>query len=753
MAAGKFVIAEGVLEIDADTDAAELRMKGFFRDINGKLRDARGRFASEGELAGKEFGDGLERGMGRGGFFSRLFKGIGSGFSAGIGQLRELGSTLRDVGQVFSTAGGFIGSALKIGAFAAAIPIILGVAAALSKLIGLLALLPGVIGFAVAAIAPLIIAFKGFGEVMGAAMTGDMEAFNEGLKKMSPSARAVAREFQALVPILKSLQRSVQAGFFAPLVGHVKVLGQTLIPLLARGLTRAASAWGNLVAGLLDLLRTPPVLEAINALFLSTQRILNGLSPSILHLFGVFFEMIKAGLPFLERMFTALGEGLDKFADFLEKAMEDGSFQKWLEDAFSVMKDLWELTKALGRLLGALFGPTADEGQTFIQNLTDMVDKLTEFFKSDEGIEFLENLVALLRESKPWLTAIADILVTLAEANNDFIDGIAATVQWFKDLDDVIGGWLSGTGDAISEWWSEAVDWVKELGDTIATFVTEKAAAFGTWLSELPGKLKEGLEKAAEQIAFTIGFLIGQAVDNVISLPEKIKDALELFKTRIGEAINVVADFFTKLPGRVGEALSTMWSTVTDWFSRTKDSASGKARGLVDDVVTFVKSLPEKVTKALSGAKNWLVDAGKDALRGLVDGLQSMLGWMVDRAKAIGESLVRGFKRGLGIASPSKVMRDQVGKWILPGVVEGMQATMGSLDSFMGDVQRRITQPMVNVSAPNVSVGGAVLYADFGDGVQRAVELTAARRPDVFAAATDEGRRQRSRQLGARAKA
>lgn len=750
--AGEFVIAEGVLDIDADTTDADRRMDGFFRDINGRLRDARGRFSTEGERAGKEYGDGLERGVGRGGFFSRLFRGIGSGISGGIGQLRELGSTLRDVGEVFSRAGGLIGGGLKLGLLAAAVPVIIGLAAALSKLIGLIALLPGVVGFAVAAIAPLIIAFKGMGEVLAAGMSGDMEKFNEGMQKLAPSARAVVREFMTLVPMLKDLQRNVQWAFFAPLVGHVKALGTTLLPVLNKGLTAVAGSLGLFFTGLLDLLRSGPALQGFNDLFISTSRIIDRLAPSVLGFFATLGRMMQKGLPFVERVFGGIATGLDKLSGFLNEAMDNGRFEGWLEGAFSVMKDLWELTKSLTRLFAALFGPTADEGQTFIQSLTAMTDKLTEFLKSAEGVEFLENLVALLRNSRPILLALASTLIFLMEANNTFVDAIAATVRWFRELDDVVGGWLSGAGAAISGWWNTAIDAIGRLGDTIATFVGEKAMAFGQWLINLPAMIHNGLVRAAEAIGFAIGSLIGQAVRNILDLPERARGGIEAFRVMVIGGFETVTQFMFSLPGRWSVALSALWSTVTGWFSRTRESAVSNTQTMSNQVVGWVAGLRQRVLSAIGNASMWLYNAGKDALRGLIQGFQDMMGWAVDRVRGFADAIVRGFRARLEARSPSQVMRREVGRTILPGVVLGMKDTMGSLEKFMSHVQNRITQPMVNVSAPSVSVGGTVLYADLGDGVARAVNLVAAKRPDVFAAATDEGRRQRTRQLGARAK-
>lgn len=749
-----FEIAEGKLTVTADTKEADKALYGFFLNTRGQLQRANGEFASNGERAGFLYAKGMQEGFDRNGnIFSRMFKGIGAGFSSGVGQLRELGSTLRDVGQVFSTAGGFLGTALKLGAFAAAIPIVVGLAAALSKLIGLLALLPGVIGFAAAALAPLIVGFQGMGEALSALMSGDMEKLDEALKKLAPSARSFVKEFGQILPMLRAIKRDTQQALFAPLLGGLREIGRFLLPTIRTGMVGVAGALGRMMRGFLDLFAANDIVEAIGDVFESTGRIIDRVGPSLINLFGTLIGVMEHSLPFIERMFGNMAVGMDRLAGFLGDAMASGRLEGWLESAFSVMSDLWELTKSLGRLFSAIFGPTADEGQTFLQNLTGMVDKLTEFFRSEEGIEFLENLVAILRESKGWLTAIANTLVFLMEANNAFIDAIAATVQWFRELDDVIGGWLSGTGDGLSRWWDSAVQAITDLGSAIGNFIVDKGTALVEWARNLPQTILDGLLAFGNLIAETVGFAIGRAVRFVLDMPERMRLGWTMFRAMAFEHIESVVGFFTALPGRIGAQMQATWAAVTGWFTRTKNDSISRTREMMEAVVNFAVSLRQRVINAVGQAAVWLRDAGRNVIRGMVEGITDMLGWLVERAKSIGRSVVEGFKRGLGIASPSKVMRDEVGRWLLPGIVEGMRGSLGSLDNFMGDVQRRIAQPMVNVAAPAVSVGGPTLLVDLGDGVQRAVRTVVARNPQVIAAGTDEGRRVRQRELGARAKA
>lgn len=751
--AAVFEIAEGKMTVTADTDPADRSMDRFFLDVKGRLHRANGDFASNGERAGWEYAQGLNRGFERNrrGFLSGLLNTVRSGLSAGIGNLRELGSTLRDVGEVASTAGGFLGGAFKIGALALAIPTLIAVAGALSKLIGLLAILPSVVGVAVAAIAPLVVAFQGMGEALSAVVSGDMEKINEAMKGLAPSARSFVREFAKILPAWRRLGDVVQESFFKPVIGGLTEITKFLLPTLQSGMSTVAGAFGRLAKGFMELFAANDIVEAIGDIFESTGRIIDRVGPSLINLIGTFIGLAEHGLPFVERMFGAMADGMDKFAGFLSKAMQSGDFQRWLEGAFSVMKDLWELTKALGGLLGALFGPTADEGQTFIQALTEMTRKLEAFFRSAEGIEFLENMVAVLDHSRTILGAVAGVIIFLAKANNAFVDAIAATVDWFRNLDDVIGGWLSGTGDALGRWWDNAVQAVTDLGAAIGNFIVDKATALAQWARDLPHTVIQAMLDFGKAIAEGVGFAVGTGIRFVLDMPARMQLGWDMLKANALHTIDALAAFFGSLPGRVGAQMQATWAAVTGWFRRTKDDSISNVRTMFDTVVNLAVGLRQRVLNAVGQSALWLRDVGRDAIRGLVNGIVDMLGWLVERAKSIGRSVVEGFKRGLDARSPSQRMRREVGRTIIPGLMLGIKDTLGSLESFMADVQSRIATPVVNVASPNVSVGGNTFLIDNGDGVYRAARVVATRNPQIFASATDEGRRLRSRELGARA--
>jgi phage-related protein len=79
-----------------------------------------------------------------------------------------------------------------------------------------------------------------------------------------------------------------------------------------------------------------------------------------------------------------------------------------------------------------------------------------------------------------------------------------------------------------------------------------------------------------------------------------------------------------------------------------------------------------------SSAANQLYGAGVNAAQGLVNGLKSQQALITKQMDVIAASMVKAIKKALGIHSPSRVMRDQVGSQIVAGLVSGITRDAGS---------------------------------------------------------------------------
>lgn len=394
-------------------------------DKGGFFRRLRTRFRDTGRDAGRDMFKSLGETFFKSGFlgfflapikvaFTTIGKAAGSFFSEGFAAFTE--SARGGAGILTNIGRGITGSfaslaetgpaalaalAVALGAFVvtapAAIALIFALGGALFSLLGVLNALPATIGILLAIVAPLVLAFQGFGDVISAIGDKDVKKFNEALKKLSPSARGVALELRAMAGPLEQLQRSVQEAFFSRLGGSLTKLGKALGPTVSGGLQNISFALGGLVNQVVAFASRPETADILANLLASVARIVASSGPGIVKFFGAIGRAVDASLPLVEKVFSGFGTGLERFAKFIDEQVSSGAFASFLE---SGLLTLGELSSLVGEVLGLfkdMFGPTAESGRTFLSSVTDGIKQLREFFQSEDGHQFLADLSSIAK--------------------------------------------------------------------------------------------------------------------------------------------------------------------------------------------------------------------------------------------------------------------------------------------------------------------------------------------------------------------
>lgn len=603
----------------------------------------------------------MRKAMGKGGDDDTLFRNIRAA-EADLRKLQGFAQSLAPDLDLLSGAVKGVGSAaaksgpgmfiMAMGIAALGLPIG-GVVAALADLVGLVVLVPSALAVLLAAIVPVVLAFQNFGDAISAISSGDIDKINEAMKKLSPSARSVAREVGKLLPQLRRLQRAAQEGFFQPLRGVLTTLTRNLLPSMRFWFREIASAAGELVSKLLIFLSQPKAVAGLNRLFASTVRIMRQWMDVSIALFTGMGKAVLALLPSLENINKWLAGSVKAFGEWLGRMADSGKLKEWLDDALATLSEVWDLTKAIGDLFSTLFASFDDSGRGFIGSLTDMVTKLDEFFESAEGQQVLKDGAETL---KLFGSALVDVIGFLAWANTKIIE---------------YRNWVAGIPDWISRAVDSGLTWLGKFFSTIGAWFSALPGKVGAWISKIPGVVSTWLASAAERAGYWVGFLVGTAVRLMM-----------------------------ELPGKVATAASNLWTTVQRWFSRTHDSAVSWIARAITNVVAWLKGLPGKAATELSvfknrvlaffkGAPGWLYNAGKDIVRGLVNGLKSMWNWAIGQAKDFANGIAKGFKDALGIGSPSRLFA-QFGRWSGQGYVDGL---MGTMDAVRQTWSKMLTAP------------------------------------------------------------
>ena len=376
----------------------------FTIDARGRLHDERGRFLS---VFGSAFGRfGFDVG---GDFLSRFLAGfaaaarhapITGGLLSGLTQLVSVITTLGAPGLL----GGLSAFSIIVGVLVVALPLltsaIFALGGALVSLVGLVGALPGLFTGVLATLAPLIIAFQGFGEVIGALTSGDLDKFNEALKNLTPSARSVALEVRALMPFFTEMRKTVQEAFFSQASGGLTRFFGAAGPTLTGGLANIAFVLGKFTAALAAFGAQPATVAFLARLFDSVTSGLSTGGPVIVRFLEAIVAIADASLPVIEAFFGTLGQGVDRFSAFLKDAAASGEFAAFLERSFAILGAIGGVIAEITRLFFAMFGSEVTQESTvaFFEDIERLLAEMTAWFQSPDGQEFLENMAVLAED-------------------------------------------------------------------------------------------------------------------------------------------------------------------------------------------------------------------------------------------------------------------------------------------------------------------------------------------------------------------
>jgi TP901 family phage tail tape measure protein len=153
---------------------------------------------------------------------------------------------------------------------------------------------------------------------------------------------------------------------------------------------------------------------------------------------------------------------------------------------------------------------------------------------------------------------------------------------------------------------------------------------------------------------------------------------VDYFKSRFDLAKKIVSVVFAAIKQTISNAVSVIMSVIarisaivsmiSGYFNRLRSAASGG----VSSLLSFVGSIPGKVVSALGRLGSLLFNAGKDLIRGLLNGINNMAGAVIGKAKELANSAKDAIAGALKIGSPSRITT-QFGEWTGEGFANGIE--------------------------------------------------------------------------------
>lgn len=331
------------------------------------------------------------------------------------------------------------------------------------------------------------------------------------------------------------------------------------------------------------------------------------------------------------------------------------------------------------------------------------------------GVQLVTDIGTAIVTAAPYLLEAAVNLVSAfgsAILSTDWGQVAADTITALRGSLDVAAAEILGTDGDI----------VGSMLDAIGNGLPDVLATGGKMLNSLVSGIAEALPGLTQM---ALDLLAAFAKQLISGLPQVLSTGKDIL-------LNVVKGIETALPGMlasagkaIGQLLTGIVQNLPSIIKAGFDLAISLISGIGKAAPKLLSGAGQLLKNILSAAKsiNW-GQVGRDIVNGLINGIGAMAGALWNAAKSIARSALNAIKSALGIASPSKVMRDEVGKWIPSGVAVGIEANtkpltdaMHSLsgittDTMQADLQMNRTvlrMPTVSVAGTAAGVAGSEL--------------------------------------------
>lgn len=394
-------------------------------------------------------------------------------------------------------------------------------------------------------------------------------------------------------------------------------------------------------------------------------------------------------------------------------------------------------------------GTTAKEAATTIEGSVGMMKAawqnwLAELGKDNADINGL---------TKQLVDSVGTVIQNVGPRIAQIITGITAALpQLFSSLGSTLPALvmqilppvLGALGQLGTMLLTSATTW-------ISTSLPQLLAQFQSWVtSSLPSFLQTGLTmvtnllqgivQALPQIASTAVIVLMTLLDGLSAqlpqlipigvnavlnlvqgildnLPQIIDSGLKLILGLAQGLINALPDLVGKAPILIGQLVGGIINRLPQILQAGVQLLSALANGFIASVPRLIGAIPGMVGQIMNGflSVNW-AQVGLNIITGIATGIAGAAGRLVTAAVNAATNALNWVKRKLGIHSPSRVFRDQVGEMIGEGMAVGIDESASKVRKAAGRLTGILPSQDASYSVGVANASRGVNAAAYGNG-------------------------------------
>ena len=533
-------------------------------------------------------------------------------------------------------------------------------------------------------------------------------------------AATMQDNLQGQITILKSGVEGLGIAVYEKLQEPLKnlaVKGQEYIGQLtdafnSGGFSGLVSEIGNVLADAVSMVMTyaPKLVDAavdcIDAFIGGISSALPAIAPAAVQIGTTLIEGIIRVVPQLlsagVQLLTALVEGAASAAPQLIVAFVEAVaavIEALIEQAPALLQAGMDLLQALADGILESLPIIAEAAPELIQSLCDSVtETLPQLLAT--GLEIVNSLTEGLMQAAPQIaTAAAQIVTTLAAFVIQNLPTIAlAAVEIISTLADTL---ISSIPSLLKS--------VVDIMQGILGFVCDNLPTIAQAAVEILTTLCEKLVALIPQLVPVVTQIIMSIFNFVVqNLPTIVQAAIQIMVTLVQGIIAQIPTLIPAVVQLISQIFQSIVANLPTIISGAIQIITTLAMGLIQAIPHVIAAIPQIVSAIINGFlnTNW-ASVGVNIIQGIGSGIASAAKGLVQIAVNAARNAIYAVKSWLGIASPSKRAKKEIGQWILPGVGEGVKESEPELNDRMEDAADHMVSAF-NGHSRNIDVSGLV---------------------------------------------
>lgn len=370
------------------------------------------------------------------------------------------------------------------------------------------------------------------------------------------------------------------------------------------------------------------------------------------------------------------------------------------------MPALSKVTTAFSDVISGVEGSDTALSDAISNLVTVAVQKLPEFLSF--GVNILTSILSGIIQSIPSLVAqIPTVVMSIIDALSQLLPQLAESGgQMLSMLADGLRNGIPRMLEALPDVIMSILDYITEnlpdILDMGVELITSLAQGILDGIPKFLEKLPELITSFVQFITDNLPQILESGAEILTNLAQGIIDAIPELVERIPEILAAIGQGIVDLAWMLldigGDIVGYIIDGIEDLFQDFVDIA-GDIIGWVKDgflnIVDTITGIGEDINEwIIEGINNTIGDffgIGEDMVRGIWNGFTSAAQTLlIPGASSAAGSIADAVKKKLGIHSPSKVFRDEVGYMIGLGIAEGIDSSKDEATKAANDLAESV---------------------------------------------------------------